>query len=356
MIGSWDVKRRELSAAFQTYLDIDPASDTYLRQLATLYTRTSTIQLSMGERGWQVDDRNDRNVTDQQFVPVQMFAHKPTARNRYGCSAMNAAWRNTQDRACRTLVRSEVAGEFFAMMKIILLGVSEQDFRKSNGEIATAWETFAGRLNTLKADEFGTLPQVHEVRGDSPDGFISTLNHQAQIMSGHTGLPPQYHGIFSDGNPASADAIRMSDFRLKTTADRLAVSFGNDWESVMRMARRIKGSASEDDRQMETDWAYTGIPTPNADAVTIATQVQAGLLPPTSDDALAFLGWTAVQRKRIAAQRDKFQLQMLDQQIAGLKPPTAPGGGNPAQPMDGQQPQALAGLNTSRSTDGATAG
>lgn len=354
MLGSWDARRRELSAAFKTYLDIDPASPTYLRQLATLYTRTSTIQMSQGERGWVVDDRNDRTDQDAQFVPVRMFAHRSTVRNRWGSSAMNASWRNTQDRACRTLVRSEVSGEFFAMMKIVFLGVSEQAFKKKDGTLATAWETFAGRINTLDADENGVLPGVEVIRGDSPDGFIKSLDKEAHIMSGHTGLPPQYHGIYSDGNPASADAIRMSDFRLKTIADRLSVSLGNDWEAVQVMCRKIKGTYTRDDLQMETDWKYTGIPTPNADAITTTTQVQAGMIPPRSDDALAANGWTAVQRKRIAQEWERADgLATLNNRIAGLRPAQP---GNQAQPMDGQQPQALAALNSSRTTDGAGAG
>lgn len=347
MIGSWDAARRELSAAYQTYVDSDPMSETYLKQLATFYTRDSTVQLVLDETGWQVQERNPHN---QGFVPVRMFAHHPTIRNRYGSSAMNAAWRNTQDRACRTLVRSEVAGEFFATLKIFLLGVTEQSFKKPDGSLATAWETFIGRISTLQADEYGNLPQVKEVRGDSPDGFIRTLDHAAQVMSGHTGLPPQYHGIFSDGNPASADAIRMSDFRLKTTADRLAVSFGNDWEATMRMAMRVGGEVPAGIERLETDWAYTGIPTPNADAVTVTTQMAAGAVPPTSDDALAVMGWSPVQRSRIKAERDRFRgMAVLDAAIPGILQPKA-------QAMDGQQPQALAGLNSRRSTDGASAG
>lgn len=353
MLGSWDVRRRELSAAFQTYIDADPTSDTYLKQLATLYTRMATIQLCRGERGWIVQERNDHEMG---FVPVEMFTHSPSIRNRYGCSVMNAAWRNTQDRACRTLVRSEVSSEFFATMKIFILGATEQSFKKQDGSLATAWETFIGRISTLQADEFGNLPQVKDIKGESPDGLIKTFDQQTHIMAGHTGLAPQYLGIFSDGNPASADAIRMSDFRLKTIADRLAVAFGDRWESVMRKAARIKSIDIGGGERLETDWAYTGIPTPNADAVTVTTQMQAGAVPPTADDALAAMGWTPVQRARMEIERKKQQgLAVIDQALAGLKPPIT-GQSDGQQPMDGQQPQALAGLNSRRSTDGASAG
>lgn len=360
MIGSWDIRRRELSAGFQTYLDIDPASETYSHQLATLYTRDATIQLSLGERGWQVDERNNHGMG---FVPVRMFTHHPTVRNRYGSSVMTPAWRNTQDRACRLLSRQEISSEFFATMKIMILGASEQDFKKQDGSLATAWETYIGRLSTLKADEFGNLPQVKEIRGESPDGFISSFDQQAHIMAGHTGLAPQYLGIFSDGNPASADAIRMSDFRLKTIADRLTVSLGNEWESTMRIAMRIKGGFDMKAAQrMETDWAYTGIPTPNADAVTITTQMASGSIPPTSSTALARMDWSPVEIARLEIDRKKTEgLGAITKALAGFKPPPVAGenaNGQPGgqQPMDGQQPQALAGLNSSRSTDAATAG
>lgn len=348
--GSWDVRRRELSAAFQSYMDVDPASETYLSQLATLYTRTAIIQLVRGEKGWTVQDRNDHNLG---FVPVQMFAHKPRihASTRIGTSVMNHAWRNTQDRACRTLVRSEVAAEFFATMKIFILGATESDFRTQDGSMASAFETYTGRLSVLSTDSQGQLPQIHEVKGDSPDGFISTLNHTTQVMAGHTGLPPQYLGIFSDGNPASADAIRMSDFRLKTTSDRLTTSFGNDWEAVMRMTMAVRdGAIPSNMSRIETDWAYTGIPTPSADAIVIATQIGAGQISPDSDDALAANGWTAVQRARIAKQREDYNARVDAEarQTARQAATSATQAAQLRQALDGQQPQALAALETSR--------
>lgn len=364
MMGSWDVRRRELSAAFQTYLDIDPASPTYSHQLATLYTRMATIQMSIGDRGWQVDERNDHGMG---FVPVRMFTHHPTVRNRYGSSVMTPAWRNTQDRACRLLARQEISSEFFAAMKIFILGASEQDFKNSDGSLATAWETYIGRISTLKADANGNLPDIKEVRGESPDGFISSFDQQTRIMSGHTGLAPQYLGIFSDGNPASADAIRMSDFRLKTIADRLTLPFGNEWEATMRIAMHIKGGFDlKAAQRMETDWEYTGIPTPNADAVTVTTQMATGSVPPTSSTALAKMGWTPLEIARLAIDRKKTEgLAVIDQALAGLKPPPATpfpgepvgeGGSGQQQPVDGQQPKALAGLDSKRSTDGSSAG
>lgn len=336
MVASWDVRNRCVSAAYQTYIDVDPASDTYTKQLATLYTRDSTIQLVLEPKGWIVQDRNDHH---QGFTPVVQFTCRASINDRMGTSEITAAWRNTQDRACRSLVSMEVAREFFAAPKVWLLGASEQAFLDSEGNTATAWETFIGRLSALEADQYGNLPDVKVTPGSSPDGFIRALDHERLLMAGHTGLPPHRLGIFSDGNPTSADAIRLSDFALKSAADRLTVTFGDCWEQAMRMALQVEGSSlPEESDRMETDWAYTGIPTPNADAVTVTTQVSAGMIPADSDDALAACGWTPVQRARIANAREENQQDNADQITAG-------------QPLDGEQPQALTALELSRSTD-----
>ncbi len=353
MIGATDTRTRQLSAAFQTYCDDDPASPTYNNQLATLYHRTSTIQLWQNPKTghWEVQDRNNHNMG---IVPAVQFAPRATLTNRLGRSEMGVPWRNTQDRACRNLVRMEVTGEFYATMKIFLLGVTEEQFKKSDGTKATAWETFIGRISTLAADGYGNLPQIEAVPGQSPDGFVTALDLDRSNMAGHTGLAPQYLGIFSDGNPASADAIRMSDFRLKVIADRLGISLGNEWESLMRISLTVAGESREGAVQLETDWAYTGIPTPYADTESMARQAEAGMVPATADDVLAKVGWSPVQRKRLAAERDRTQgLAVLDAALAGVSTPPAPGGAHPA---DGQQPAALTALDVARSTDGATAG
>lgn len=351
MAASWNPRRRQISAAYQMYRDNDPASQSYGKQLATLYTEKATVQLISGGNGWEVQDRNDH---EQGFVPVVQFTPRPKFTDRLcGQSEMTAAWRNTQDRACRSLVSMEVAREFWSVAKIIILGANEEAFQKRDGSKASAWETYIGRVSTLEADEYGNLPKVEHVPGSSPDGMIKALDHERNIMAGHMGVAPQYLGIFSDGNPASADAIRMSDFRLKKIADRLALSFGNDWEQLMRMALKMTGTYSTVAERMETDWSYTGIPTPQSDSVRVTGQITAGMVPPDADDALAECGWTPVQRARIAEARTRQQgLATIGQALAGLKPPEAP----PQQAGDGEQPAALAALDARRSTDGAAAG
>lgn len=338
MIASWDVRNREVSAAYQTYYDVDPASETFSRQLSTLYTRTDILQLVSGDKGWEVLDRNTHNLG---FVPVIMFANAPTSVNRYGHSEIAPSWRNTQDRAARGLKRNEIAAEFFASMKVWILGTTEASFQKTDGTLATAWETFTGRISTLEADKFGNLPSIMFQQGQDPSGMIKFIDHERQVMSGNTDVPVEYFGMVSDGNPTSADAITKGDYPLYMCSKRLLTQFGNDWENWGRMALRIwRGSVPDSAEQLQSDWERPTIPTPNADAVTITTQIAAGAIPPRSDDALARMDWSPVERQRIQAEwKRQDGMNVLTQAIPGLKPPGQPG--QPAQPMDGEQPQAL---------------
>lgn len=353
MFASWDLRRNEVSAAYKTYFDVDPDSQTFERQCAVLYTRTATIYLVAGPRGWEVVERTPHTLGS---VPVIMFANQASSANRYGCSEIAPSWRNTQDRAARGLARNEVAAEFFASMKIWLLGVDAKKLVRPDGSQASAWETFVGRVSTLEADSNGVLPQVVFQQGQSPDGLIKFIDHERQVFSGNSATPLDYLGAVSDGNPSSADAITKGDYRLFKRSQRLITQFGNGWEDWGRLALRIwRGTLPEGAEQLESDWERPTIPTPNADVISVTTQVKAGMIAPDDDDAMASLGWTPVQRRRIAANLKRHQGQAnLDRALeTALRPTTAAGGGDeaPQQPLDGEQPAALNALQLSR--DGA---
>lgn len=357
MFASWDARRNEVSAAYKTYYDVDPDSQTFERQCAALYTRSAIVYLVATARGWEVVDRTNHTLG---AVPVIMFANQASTSNRYGCSEIAPSWRNTQDRAARGVGRNEVAAEFFASLKIWLLGVDSKKLRVADGtpdgRQASAFETFVGRVSTLEADEQGVLPQVVFQQGQSPDGLIKFIDHERQVFSGNSATPLDYLGAVSDGNPSSSDAITKGDYRLFKRSQRLITQFGNGWEDWGRLVFRIwRNSLPEGAEQLESDWERPTIPTPNADVISVTTQIKAGMIAPDDDDALARLDWTPVQRKRIKANRDRYQGQLRDQALLGTavgRTPTAVDE-KPQQPLDGEQPAALNALALSR--DGATA-
>lgn len=301
MAAIYDTYQRRTRCAYQTYVEVDPLSPLYAKQRATLYLPDSTIHVVNDGTRWELLDRDDH---DNDMVPVVPFLNRQRTGVRVGRSEITAAWKNTIDRASRHMVAMEGIREFFGAPKMMILGAAESAFQKADGTTKSAWETYLGRVLALEVNDDGDMPQVVRFAGEDPGAVIRLVDHERHHMAGLTGLPPQYLGIFSDGNPASADAIRMSDYRLQKKADRKAVQFGDCWEQVMRLAVQVRdGRVSDEMMRLESDWAPTGVPTPAADTDALTKQVAAGLIPAVSDVALTKLGYSANERERIAAER-----------------------------------------------------
>lgn len=309
MYTAWDPRLRSGRASIQSYMDTDPTSEHYGRQRASFYRLGATVHMVRGEKGWEVIDRNDYALKDAQGVeqlPVVPLPNRPRTRNRIGQSEINAAWRNTIERACRNMAGMEVAREFFGAPPRYLLGVAKGAFQGLDGAARSAWETYIGRILALEADEHGNLPQVGTFASGNPEAFTKLYDVDVRIMAGLMGVAPQYLGIYSDGNPASADAIRMIDFSLSKRAERKSILLGSRWSKVMLLALLIRdGSVPPDAHRMEADWASFGIPTPAADTDAVTKQIAAGMLPPESDVALEKVGYSAVERARISSTRGR---------------------------------------------------
>lgn len=300
MYASWNARKRRSTSALQTYIDTDPVSEHYGRQLAALYLEDATVHMVRGEKGWQVIDRDDHRLG---FVPVVPMANRERTQHRVGGSEITFAWRNVIDRACRNVNGMEVSREFWGAPQRYIIAAAKDAFEGDAGARA-AWEAYIGRILVLEADENGLEPKVGTFESGSPEPFTKLYDVDVRNMSSLTGLAPHYLGIYSDGNPSSADAIRLSDHRLKTIANEKCKTFGGRWEDVMRTALLIRdGKLPDDAHRMETDWAPTGIPTPAADTDAITKQIAAGMIPPESDVALEAVGYSAVDRERIKAER-----------------------------------------------------
>jgi hypothetical protein len=136
-------------------------------------------------------------------------------------------------------------------------------------------------------------------------------------MSGLTSLPPHYLGLTSDGNPASADAIRSEEARLVKRCKRKMIAFGEAWEDALRLALLVRdGSLPEEAARIETDWADPNTPTLAQTSDALSKQVSAGSIPAASDVTLKHLGYTAVERARLAADRAQDEGMQFLQEVA----------------------------------------
>lgn len=298
MAGMWDARRRRLSAALQVY-DTDDGGE------AALYLPDETITLRQehGVTRWEVADRDRHRLG---FVPVLRMANRQRAHDRSGWSEITTEIMSLTDAGCRTLLGLEVAREFYAAPQRYILGVAEDAFQDAQGNTKTAWETYLGRVLALERDEDGNVPQVGQFTPYNPAVYREIINLYAEQMSPLTALPPSYLGQVTD-NPASADAIRMSTDRLIKRVRRRETTYSGTWEAAMRLAARFRGQVIDPNTVIETIWANPEIPTPAATTDAVAKQIEAGYLPPTSDVAGELLGYSPVQRRRIDAERQRFQ-------------------------------------------------
>lgn len=311
MTALWDARMRRVTAAFQIYLDTNFTSDTYGHEVCALYLENSTIHMGRVPAGptgrsvgsWTVTDRDDHNLGR---VPVVRMANRQRLGNRDGMSEITPEWMNTTDSAVRTLLSMEIGREFYSAPRRYVLGASEESFQKPDGTPVAAWETYMSKIWAVERDQDGNLPTVGEFKAGDPKVYTELIDTYAKVMAGEMGVPPHFLGVYSDGNPASADAIRSGYEELTVRARNKHVQFGGAWEEVMRLALLISGSGVPHNAfRMETDWADPSPSTPASTAQAIYQQISSGALPATSDVALKKLGYSAVERLQISIDREK---------------------------------------------------
>lgn len=312
MFAQWDGRMRKCVAALQIYLDTNYTSDMYGQEVAALYLPGKTIHMaragtlagvlpSTGK--WEVTERDDHGIDE---VPVIRMANRCRIGNRDGLSEITPEWQNTVDSANRTLLGMEVGREFFSAPRRYILGASEDAFKKPDGTSAAAWDTYMSKVWAVPADEDGKTPTVGQFAPGDPTAFTKLLDTYAKVMAGEMGVPPHFLGVYSDGNPASADAIRSGYEELTSRATTKHTTLGDSWEEAMRLALLIRdGSVPPEAARLETDWMDPSPKTPAATSDAVYKQVTAGILPATSSVTLAKLGYSAAEIARIEIDRTK---------------------------------------------------
>lgn len=295
MAADFDTATHRVTSALQVY-------DYWGDQAAALYLPDQTVHLvNPGGKGWVVRERDQHNLGR---CPVVMLTNRGRTSDRYGRSEITPEIMSWTDAACRTLLGMEIAREFFAAPQRYIIGASEAAFQDADGNPKSAWETYIGRILALEADEEGNLPQVGQFSVAPPQAFTDQLKALSQLVSARTGVPQHLLGWSAD-NPASADGILAAESALNRRARRRQRGLGPDWQQVMELALMIanNGRLPADAHKIETLWMPPETPTPSETSAAILAQVQAGALPPTSDIALARLGYSPMEREQIVADR-----------------------------------------------------
>jgi hypothetical protein len=291
----WDPRWRTITAALRIY-----GGDEYGRdRQATLYLPNETVMLeSQPGQGWSVYARDQHNLG---VVPVARLANRQRTSERDGASEITSQVMSLTDAACRTLLGMEVAREFHAAPQRYILGVSASAFQDPSGNALSKWATYTGVMNAIEGDDQGKTPSIWQAPSADLTAYGKVMAELRQELSACTRLPAYMLGETTQ-NPASADAIRSAENGLIRKAERRQRAFSGGWEEVMRLALRIQnnGALPDEAKTIETLWASAATPTPGATTDAVMKQVAGGAIPPTSDVTREKLGYSVIERQRIA--------------------------------------------------------
>lgn len=320
----WDMRGINPTAVFHQYWKDG-------RQHATLMVPRMTTHLAVNDQGgWEVVDRDEHGFD---FVPVVRMPNAPRTNGREGRSAITTPLRSTIDSACRTLLGLEVAREIYSVPQKVILGATEADFVKSDGTPKSAWETYITNVLALERDEDGNLPELKQSTPFDPSVFTKLMDNAASRAASIVLAPPQDIGLYTQGNPVSADAQNTAEARRNRRARSQQATMGVPLVRVLQMGLRFdnKGVLPEQFRSIETDWRDVEENPLGVTSDAIVKQIAARAIPATSDVTLKRLGYSAVERARLAQDRMVDDGRQAANRIAasliGSDTSTAPVGG-----------------------------
>jgi hypothetical protein len=307
----WGVRngRQVPRAALQQYWDGDIRS-------GALLLPTQTVFMVVDDKGnWTVTFRDLHNFG---WVPVERLPNRPRSSDREGFSEITPSVMSITDGACRTLLGLEVSREIYSVPKIVLLGALASDFEGADGAKKTAWETYISRISGLEKDADGELPQIHQLAPYDPSVFTKLIEMYASQMAGEFDATPQEFGLYTQGNPTSAEAAAVNQANRDRTARAKQRTFGPHLSNFMKMGMRLQnnGVLPEEFQNIYVDWADVAIKTPGVTSDAVTKQIASGAIPAASDVTLKALGYDAVQRQRLAQDRLQDQGQSMLEEIA----------------------------------------
>lgn len=189
-----------------------------------------------------------------QLVPL---IHRPDAKRPFGHSLISRACMSLQGSAARTIMRSEVAAEFYSFPQKYVTGLTVEREDEDEEEAADAQPSFDGKKANLSsflwftADENGNSPKLGQFQQQSMAPFHEQLKMIASAFAGESGLTIDDLGFATD-NPSSADAIKAAHERLRLKTRKAQKNFCNGFRNAGFIAACIRDGKAYDRTAMYT--------------------------------------------------------------------------------------------------------
>ncbi len=163
------------------------------------------------------------------LVPV---IFRPDAKRPFGHSRISRACMALQQTAMRTMLRTEVAAEFYSVPQKYVVGLAKN--AEFNGQKAT----YSSFLQFGK-DAQGEMPKLGQFDQHSMEPHIEHMRMLASMFAGETGLTLDDLGFQTD-NPSSSDAIKAAHENLRLTARRAQRTFGVGFKNAGYLAACLR--------------------------------------------------------------------------------------------------------------------
>jgi len=185
------------------------------------------------------------------LVPV---IYRPDAHRPFGHSRISRACMDIVQAALRTMLRTEVAAEFYSVPQKYILGLAARE-NEETGELEVEFDRRQATLSSFlyfTKDEDGQSPTMGQFETGSIAPFVEQMRMNASLFAAETGLTLDDLG-FTTENPSSEEAIKASHENLRLTARRAQQTFGTGFLNAGYLAACIRDNTEYERR------AFAGI-------------------------------------------------------------------------------------------------
>ena len=187
----------------------------------------------------------EHSVNHPLLVPI---INRPDAKRPFGHSRISRACMSLQDTACRTIKRSELSAEYYAIPQKYVVGLAE------DAELQDRWKMSMSSMLTITKDEDNDHPVVGQFQQSTMTPHTDQLRMFASLFGGETGLTLDDLGFPSE-NPSSAEAIKAAHENMRVAARKAQRTFGSGFLNVGFLAACLR-----DDWQFRRNQFYLEIP------------------------------------------------------------------------------------------------
>lgn len=275
--------------------EVTAALEVHDRQSVSLWLPGIVIDLEQRAGVW---DAVDDHLTGTDRVLCAPYVHGATLDHPFGASRLTPTVMDLTWAGSRTMLRQEVASEFYMTPRALVLGAESSVF-----DSPAAWSAAIGAIwglpdisveddsmmsDSLRRADVKQIPQM------SMQPFSDQLRLIASQVSGATSIPLHYLGVVQDSNPTSAQALEAVENDLIRSVRGQYPSFNLGRRKLaLNVLTAMHGDLSESARRelrgLTPRWDDPRTVSVDQQSRFVAQQVQAGNLVAGAESTIRLL-------------------------------------------------------------------